>query len=679
MHLCSRRSGMRSLVMMVCAALLSLQSAIADAGSVVRILAHEPFQPIVESSAVQKKSGTGSARQLKFDAFGRRFALTLEENARLGALIPASEGPALTLYRGSIDGVPASWARLSAQAQQVRGLIWDGNELYVVDSAAALGNATNDQATDTIIFRLSDTQIEPGAKFCDADSGSARTAFTAMLKELKQSSAIMRAPGASLRLELSIIGDALLRARYASDQQALDAILIRLNNVDGIYTSQLGVELQATTVDLNDAIASQLPASTDANALVADLSSLRARTPALNVRGLTHLFTGRDLDGDTVGTAYIGGLCSKTYGAGLTQVSGSIGIDSLIAAHEIGHNFGAIHDGENRNGLDCSATPVNQFIMSPQVAQGATSFSQCSLDAIRPVIQAASCLMPMTAPDLAIDTDLGTQTVAASTPFDWLLTVSNRGGSTAANSRITILVPPVVTVDEAWVAGGTCTSGAGVISCAMGDIAAAGSRVVHLTLRSDVVGSNSVSAHVTAASDDDSSNDAGDGTLVIAPSIDLAVSLSSGPSLTVGSTQTLTYAAQNLSATDASAVVIDLSVTGGLNVVASGSENCALGDGKRVKCTLPLVSAGQSVTGSLTLGGTAAGVATVQATISGDVVDPQAANDSASQSITITQPSVAHSSAAGGGGGALEIGLLFSLAGLIGIRRRAAQPHSQVA
>jgi hypothetical protein len=213
------------------------------------------------------------------------------------------------------------------------------------------------------------------------------------------------------------------------------------------------------------------------------LSQLRGRTPSLNVRGLTHLFTGRDLDGNTVGTAYTGGLCSKTYGAGLTQVSGSVGIDSLIAAHEIGHNFGAEHDG---SGV-CASTPVNQYIMSPQVTASATSFSQCSLDAIRPVMQSASCLMPMSAPDLAVDADLGTRTVALNTPFEWPITVTNQGGSTAINAKIVVLVPPVITVDDAGVLGGSCTSGAGVTSCLLGDIAAAGSRVIRLTLRSDLV------------------------------------------------------------------------------------------------------------------------------------------------------------------------------------------------
>jgi hypothetical protein len=652
---------------MVCATLLSLQAAIAaDAEPAVRILTHEPFRPLTETSNTRQKTGT--ARSLKFDAFGRRFALTLEKNTRLATLVAPTQGPALSLYRGSLDNVPGSWARLSAQADAIRGLIWDGNELYVIDSAAALGK-TDVADSDTIIFRLSDTQIDPGMKFCDVDTSSAKTAYTALIKELKNSPVIRRAPGASLRLELSVIGDALLRARYSDDQQALDAILIRLNNVDGIYTSQLGVELQATTVNLNDEIAAQLPAATSANDLVAALSQLRGRTPSLNARGLTHLFTGRDLDGSTVGTAYTGGLCSKTYGAGLTQVSGSVGIDSLIAAHEIGHNFGAEHDG---SGV-CASTPVNQYIMSPQVTASATSFSQCSLDAIRPVMQSASCLMPMSAPDLAVDADLGTRTVALNTPFEWPITVTNQGGSTAINAKIVVLVPPVITVDNMDILGGSCTSGAGVISCLLGDIAAAGSRVIRLTFRSDVIGTNSVGARVSAASNDNHNNDVGDGTLVITPAIDLAVALNATPStLTVGSTTTLSYTAQNLSTIDATSVVMELALSGGVTAMAtSGAMTCDIGDGKTVRCTEPLVAAGQTLSGPVTLSATSAGAAAVQASIRADSIDPQTANNTDSQLITVTQPEAARRGSRGGGG-TLGFGSLLGLFGLLAVRRRSA-------
>ncbi|HKE96021.1 MAG TPA: M12 family metallo-peptidase, partial [Povalibacter sp.] len=484
-------------VIMSCA-VLALASATAwAAAGPVRILAHESFRPLAPASTPGvRKPDSGSIAHLKFDAYGRRFDVVLEKNTRLAGLIAAPDsGPTFTLYQGALANMPGSWARLSAKAQVIRGMIWDGSDLYVIDSAAVLGDAAAGTAPDdAIIFRLADTQVEPGIAFCGTDSGTGKAAYAALMSELKSSVVIQRAPGAALRLELSIVGDDLFTARYASDQQAREEILTRLNNVDGIYSSQLGIELQASTLTIEGASGSQLSRETNASKLIEELGTLRSQTPTLRARGLTHLFTGRELDDTTVGIAYTGGLCSSRYGAGLTQVSRSAGIDALITAHEIGHNFGAVHDGSEQ----CASTPVNQFIMSPSVSQSATTFSQCSLDTIRPRLQSAACLLPMAPPDLSIPQDLDTQVAAINAPFEWSLTVSNVGGSTAERARVTLLVPPVVAINDAWVAGGTCTSNAGFISCEMGDIAVAGTRVIHLTLQSSVAGSNSISAEVSA-------------------------------------------------------------------------------------------------------------------------------------------------------------------------------------
>jgi hypothetical protein len=102
-----------------------------------------------------------------------------------------------------------------------------------------------------------------------------------------------------------------------------------------------------------------------------------------------------------------------------------------------------------------------------------------------------------------------------STQFTWDLTVGNTGGAIAVDSRIDLVMPPTLQVDDVWVAGGTCTSGAGAISCLLGDVPGSATRVIHVTLHSDVVGANSVSAHMSAQNDAQAANDVGNGTLVI--------------------------------------------------------------------------------------------------------------------------------------------------------------------
>ena len=110
--------------------------------------------------------------------------------------------------------------------------------------------------------------------------------------------------------------------------------------------------------------------------------------------GLTHLFTGRQLDGDTAGVAYTLALCSQRFGASLTMAHSSAALDTLITAHEIGHVFGAPHDGTD----ECASTPQNQYIMTPMLTTSVTSFSQCSLDQINAVIDSCSCVVALPPP-----------------------------------------------------------------------------------------------------------------------------------------------------------------------------------------------------------------------------------------------------------------------------------------
>jgi hypothetical protein len=195
-------------------------------------------------------------------------------------------------------------------------------------------------------------------------------------------------------VEISILGDAAFLARYANEAQARDAILTRLNNVEGIYSAQVGVELQVVSVDLAPESTAGLSATTDSSVLIGELGRLRQQNSALADTGLTHLFTGRQLDGNSAGIAYTLALCSERFGASLTMAHNSAALDALITAHEIGHVFGAPHDGTEQ----CEATPQNQFIMTPTLTTSVTSFSQCSLDQIDAVIDSYACVVALPPP-----------------------------------------------------------------------------------------------------------------------------------------------------------------------------------------------------------------------------------------------------------------------------------------
>jgi hypothetical protein len=314
-----------------------------------------------------KQAPKGDAATLAFEAFGRDFRLRLSRNERLAQV---AAGGTVQLSKGAIENVPGSWARISIQDGLPRGMIWDGREMFVVDAAP---EGVNFGAAGTVMFKLSDAVLEQGVSLGDdavQTPRNASAAYDAMIGDVRARMQGIQTGAPDEGVEISILGDADYLARFSNETQARDAILTRLNNVEGIFSSQIGVQLQVVSVDIAGDHTAGLSDTTDSSLLLDQLGQLRTQRQALSATGLTHLFTGRRFDGDNVGIAYMLALCSPRFGASLTMAHSSVALDSLITAHEIGHVFGAPHDGEG----DCASTPQGDFIMAPSINTSVTSF-----------------------------------------------------------------------------------------------------------------------------------------------------------------------------------------------------------------------------------------------------------------------------------------------------------------
>ena len=285
--------------------------------------------------------------------------------------------------------------------------------------------------------------------------------------------------------------------------------MARLNIVDGIFSAQVGVAIEVTSVDVAGEFGNSLDDSTDPPILLDSLGRLRQQTPSLRARGLTHLFTGRNLDGDSVGIAYESTLCGARFSVSLAQAHSSATMDGLITAHEIGHVFGAPHDGTGQ----CAAVPQGQFIMSPVLDSQATSFSQCSLDQMAPLVANASCLAPLSPPDLALPASLGAYDAVVGADFDWRFTVSNQGESAATDSRVTVEFTPAIDLVSATAEGGSCGVQDGLATCDLASVQAGTGVDLSVVVRSAVAGTFSAHAQVVTAGDTSHSNDEADGTL----------------------------------------------------------------------------------------------------------------------------------------------------------------------
>jgi len=79
---------------------------------------------------------------------------------------------------------------------------------------------------------------------------------------------------------------------------------------------------------------------------------------------LAHMWTGKNMDGSTIGIAYVAAVCdARSYSYGISQRFTSSPGKYILTAHEIGHNFGATHTEQaSPPQTDCSNTIMNTAI-----------------------------------------------------------------------------------------------------------------------------------------------------------------------------------------------------------------------------------------------------------------------------------------------------------------------------
>jgi metallopeptidase family M12-like protein/uncharacterized protein DUF11 len=664
------------------AALAPSVAAANDTERAGRINYFEPLRTLPSASDTAQRKAGSSTQQLRFDAFGRRFDISLGANDRLMASKPAQSQ--LELYRGSIDGIAGSWVRLAKNGDALHGMLWDGTQLYAIEPADevrdSLAQPLPADAPQTIVFRLADVTIDQGAAACAAESSptKASDAFAALTSELKNSTVAMQAIGATRRLEVSALSDAQFLARYGSERAARDAILTRLNNVDGIFSSQLSIEIHVASLTVPDADSDQLSAATVPNTLLRELALLRKRTPELNSKGLTHLFTDRDLEGSTIGIAYLDSVCDVQNAVGLTETRNTW-LDSLVAAHEMGHNFGADHDGDAAG--SCPNTPTSGFLMAA-VVSGTDNFSQCSLTRMRQHTQHASCITSLPPANVRIPGDLGMTRRQFGTSFNWQLPITNAGGLAARNVQAELTLPATLSIVDASTLGGSCNSGGGTIECDLGDLAGGTTRTVDLELRADSAGSYAIGAHVSSDRELDSGDNDGSGSILVESPADVSVRLRGPTSAMAHQRFTVDFDIANVATDNAGTVTVKIDLPTGATVGTASLTNGSCTSGATgIECTLTPLSAGVTASGSVSLTASDEGSAALHAAVSGDYFDTNNANDTADLVIAVSgvaanasppPASAGASGGGGGGGGSFGLLLLLALAPLHRARRRGA-------
>jgi hypothetical protein len=491
------------------------------------------------------------------------------------------------------------------------------------------------------------------------------TSFAAVYEGLEGelSDIIVQAPGAVEELNIGLVADFELTQSLGATTEI--ELLARINNVDGIYSEQLGVQITAREIETfstpNDPFTSAVP-----NDLLDEVGAYRRNTPAQAAQGITYLFTGRDLDTTTVGVAYRGAVCSTSFGVGLGEARRSVTTDSLIAAHEIGHLFGAEHDGEA--GSVCEAVS-GTFLMSPRVST-TDEFSSCSIDTMRPFIDSARCINPLPEADVALalagsapDLLLGD---AAALEFD----IINNGTLGATNVTASFDVPATLTLGLVSSTAGTCNSGAGQVDCELGTIAGMATERVAIAVTADAVGVSTISGSVTADADTDAGNNDQVVPVSVSPATDLLVRNAAAVSVTVDNAVSIRPTVENLSSLGATNVALNISFSDGLRVDSASwpGGTCTVGP-TSVDCQRASLAAQSEVAIDIDVTALTAGSQSYSATIASSEVDRDESNNSATGTVTVSATGGSGNDSDSGGGAVNLIWLiLLAVGGLL--RRR---------
>ena len=309
----------------------------------------------------------------------------------------------IELLKGKIVGLSDSWARFSLFNGVLSGAYFDGTDLFLVKKVAELSTSINnsniaglnsvqvDDNNPTLIMNVKDIESSGSCALHDDELVDKRLRleqsqhafnYSDFVKDLRA----MVTAVSSKKIEISLFADEEFTEQSSN---SVIEMLGQLNVVDGIFSEQIGVQLvltDAQALSSNNTLTSSDP-----------ITLIRAfRSSGLPNPGVSHLFTGKNLDGSTVGIAYVGSLC-RSSSVGITQNFGTL--TPIIFAHELGHNFGAPHD--NQSGSACSATSSG-FVMNPSVNGGGSDFSSCSIAQMQSVIDFAttsssSCIVEVAA------------------------------------------------------------------------------------------------------------------------------------------------------------------------------------------------------------------------------------------------------------------------------------------
>ena len=135
------------------------------------------------------------------------------------------------------------------------------------------------------------------------------------------------------------------QSRGSSSVNVTNDVDTLLNGVAFIYERDTDITYRLTELVIRTTSGSNPYNTNNASSLLQQFQNWWNANKASTPRDVAHLFTGRNIDGGTIGIAYLSVICNRASAYGVNEVTFTSNLNSRLAliAHELGHNWSAQH------------------------------------------------------------------------------------------------------------------------------------------------------------------------------------------------------------------------------------------------------------------------------------------------------------------------------------------------
>lgn len=397
-----------------------LFSATTAAGPIEDLRVHDVLMSESVSTPVNS-NGELIAFNLPLSAMGRDILLQLEPSRlnRIANLNGMQNQSFPFLYEGQVEGDANSWVRISVQNGKPSGYLFHYGKLLQLESRTHLNGLIEDTDIDSTFILIEPassvkaapllkslnlpTDIEqyaPAYKLSDDPlyqskvhvkenandltytdrKASQSNQFNFANQDILTRSITNRnalGTGVTRAMRIGIVVDS--RFNEAHQNRGLARALSIINSVDAIYQSQLGIAIIVEGIRVYDDPATDpmRDNSGSVDEILGNFRPIRTADERLpNDLTLVHLFSGHRDPNRVIGLGWISTAC-RLDGYDLSM-STPFPFDALLAAHEIAHNLGALHDDNPQCTVGVSEQP--NTLMWPELSGSSTAtFSSCSI------------------------------------------------------------------------------------------------------------------------------------------------------------------------------------------------------------------------------------------------------------------------------------------------------------